>query len=220
VTPQWRETLDTDDRCHCSWITRQLLKIIHDRPGWLIQYDAWVRAGWPGFGSQQCLWHFSSIRRLDRLLQSTNLLSTGSILILFSHLRLGLPGVLFPSGFPTKTLNVFLSPLSATCYFNRILRNLNILIIFGEGCKLWSFSLCNFLQLRIISSILVHILASVPCSKTPSVYVSPLTSETKFHTHIEPQVKLWFCRECCILRIILRADTVLLSFLGQVHMPK
>ena len=39
-----------------------------------------------------------------------------SVIILSTHLRLGLPSGLFPSGFPTKTLHTPLSsPIRATC---------------------------------------------------------------------------------------------------------
>ena len=45
-----------------------------------------------------------------------HLTSLWSILILSSHLRLGLPSSLFPSGFPTETLYTpLLSPIRVTC---------------------------------------------------------------------------------------------------------
>jgi hypothetical protein len=39
----------------------------------------------------------------------------------------------------------------------------------------------------------VQTFTSAPCSQTSSVYVPPLMSETKFHTHKKPRSKLQFC---------------------------
>jgi hypothetical protein len=62
--------------------------------------------------------------------------SPRSILALSSHLRLGLPSGLFPSGFPTNVLYaVLISPIRATCPAYRILLGM-ILIIFDEEYKL------------------------------------------------------------------------------------
>jgi len=67
-----------------------------------------------------------------------------SILILSTHLSLGLPSGLLPSGFPTKTLYTPLSsPICATYPAQLILLDFITRIILGEEYRLFSSTLYN-----------------------------------------------------------------------------
>jgi hypothetical protein len=92
-------------------------------------------------------------------------LSLRSILILFSHLCLGLPSGLFPSGFPTNILYAFFFSLHA-CYMSRPSQPPWLYhSILGGKYKLWSSSLCSFLQSPQPSAVQMH--SSTKCTSAP-----------------------------------------------------
>ena len=107
-----------------------------------------------------------------------------SILILSSYLRLGLPCVLFPSGFPNKTLyKCLFSSIRATCPAHHIHIDLITRKILGEKWRSLSSSLCNFLHSLFPLSLLgSNMLLSTLFPHTLILRTS-LNVSDKFHTH-------------------------------------
>ena len=107
------------------------------------------------------------------------------ILILSSHLRLGLPSGLFPSGFPIKTqYTSFLSPIRATRPAPLILLDFITREIMGEEYRSLSSSLCSFLHSSVTSSLLgPNILLNTLFSDTLSLRSSLSVSDHVSHPH-------------------------------------
>ena len=76
-----------------------------------------------------------------------------SILILSTHLRLGLPSGLFPSAHQDP-IHPLSSPIRATCPADLILLDFITRTILGEECKSFSSPLCNLLYSSVTSSLL------------------------------------------------------------------
>ena len=109
-----------------------------------------------------------------------------SILILSSHLYLGLPSGLFPSGFPhQKTLFArLLSSMCATWPIHHVLHHIITQIIFGGQYRSLSSSLCTSLYSPVTSSLLgPNILLSTPFSLTLSLRASLNVSDQVSHPY-------------------------------------
>jgi hypothetical protein len=104
-----------------------------------------------------------------------------SILISSSHLSLGLPCGLFPSGFSIKTLYTrLLSHISATWPAYFILLDFITRTVLGEEYRSLSFSLCSFLHSLVTSSLL-----------GPNILLNTLFSNTlspRFSLNVSDQV--------------------------------
>jgi len=116
-------------------------------PSWEANWLQLVKKFPAFYGTRRFITALTSARHLPlswaSSIQSTHPHPTSrrSILILSSHLRLGLPSGLFPSGFPTKTLYTpFPSPIRATCPAHLIFLDFITCTILGEVYRLFSSS--------------------------------------------------------------------------------
>ena len=108
-----------------------------------------------------------------------------SILILSTHLRLGLPSGLFPSDLPSKTLYTPLSsPISATCPAHFTFLDFITRTILGEEYKSFSSSLCNLPHSPATSSLLgPNILLNTMFSNTFSFLSSRNVNDQVSHPY-------------------------------------
>ena len=132
----------------------------------------------------KCLPHVPILSQLNPV-HAPHPTSWRYILILSSHLCLGLPCGLFPSGFPTTTLHIpLLYPICAICPVHLILLDLITWTVLGEEYRSLSSSLCSFLHSPVTSSLLgPNILLSTLFSNTLSLCSSLNVSNQVSHPY-------------------------------------
>ena len=114
-------------------------------------------------------------------------------LILFSHLYLGIPSGIPPSGFPSKTHNIFLFyPIYAIWPTHLILLAFITRIIFGEQYRSLSSTLCSALHSSVTPSLSdPNILPQYPILKHPQPTFLPQCDWPSF-TPIQTTGKIIF----------------------------
>ena len=144
------------------WNTFLLTRSMERSPSWDVnRFAVSQEISW-SFGTRRFITAFTCARHLSLSWSSSvqsippHPTSWSSILVLSSHLRLGLPSGLFLSGFPTKALYTsLLSSIRTTCPAHLILLDLIARTIFCEEHRSLSSSLCSFLYSLFTSSLTV-----------------------------------------------------------------
>jgi hypothetical protein len=110
------------------------------------------------------------------------------------HLRLGLPSGLVPFGIPTNILYAFIfSSFMLHSLPIQFSFTLSFWVYLGKSTSYEAPHYTVFSNLPSLHPSSIQTFPSALCFWTPSVHVALLMPEIKFHTHTEPQAKLYFC---------------------------
>jgi hypothetical protein len=124
---------------------------------------------------------------LVSILRQPNLVQTPTSHFLNIHpnviIALVSPWVSFPQVFPSKPIHTSLLPIRATCSAHLILLDFISGKILGEECRSRSFQLRCFLHSPVTSPLLGPNILLNTLFSTPSTYVPPSMSSSKFRTH-------------------------------------
>jgi hypothetical protein len=123
----------------------------------------------------------------DQSIHTMHPVSLKHILILSTHVRLGLPSGLLPSGFPHLQAFIFSPSVLHALPITSSSISFKSYLAKSTSYEIPCYAL--FSALLLLHPSWVQIFPSAPCSQTTLVYVPPLMSQTKFLTNTESQAK-------------------------------